>query len=297
LEIAVKIRALLLVLLAAPVMATPQGTGLKITKRYSLANRLSWQDTQYFQNDRRRSEHRTLSGSNYGPPLALITRCDTGQMIELNPEDKQYDSHPIPKFPSEEERRPLAAKYASTAAKLAPTVLVEVTTVDTGERKKLFGYEARHVVTREKHTRLNGSKDTEQETVKDAWYADLPIALSCFPRARRTFGFLTTMKNGQPADVPSVRFVGEQETGFALSLKTTTRQVFVLPDGVKRETTSTSGEDVTELYTGSLDPGLFEIPRGFTKVDEIRRNPPIPLTDRVQMYWNALKQRISRFFS
>ena len=292
-----KIRALLLVLLAAPVTATPQGTGLKITTRYSLAGRLSWQDTHYFQDDRKRSEHRTLSGSNYGPPLALITRCDTGQMIELNLEDKQYDSHPIPKFPSEEERRALAAKYAATAAKPAPTVLVEVTTVDTGERKKLFGYEARHVVTTEKHTRLNGSKDPEQETVKDGWYADLPVALSCSPRARRTFGFATTMKNGQPADVPSVRFVGEQETGFALSLTTTTRQVLVLPDGVTRETTSTSEEDVAELSAAPLDPGLFEIPPGFAKVDEIRRNPPIPLSDRVEMYCNALKQRISRLFS
>jgi hypothetical protein len=293
----VKIPALLLALLAVPVTATPQGTGLKITTRYSLAGRLSWQDTQYFQNDRKRSEHRTFSGSNYGPPLALITHCDTGQMIELNLEDKQYDSHPIPKFPSEEERRALAAKYAATAAKPAPTVLVEVTTVDTGERKKLFGYEARHVVTTEKHTRLNGPKDTEQEMVKDGWYADLPITLSCFPRARRAFGFLTTMKNGQPVDVPSVKFVGEQETGLALSLKTTTRQVFVPPDGVKKETTSTSEEDVTEIYAGPLDPGLFEIPRGFTKVDEIRRNPPIPLTDRVQIYWNALKQKVSRLLS
>lgn len=283
--------------IAAPGVATPQEMGLKITTRHSSMGGITSQNTEYFQGGRRRHEYRTASGSNYGPPLVLLTRCDLGRNFELNLEDKQYVSSPLPKFPSESERQELRAKFAASAAQQTPTVLVEITTVDTGERKKIFGYEARHVITTRKHTPLNGSTPSENDSVTDGWYTDLSTVLTCELRPNGGVAFVTVGSLGGAREVPSIKLVGKPESGFPLDVKTTTSYERVLPDGSKTEGKSTSERQVTELYSGSLDPKLFEIPPGFAKVDEIRRNPPIPLSDRVQMYWNTMKQRISRLLS
>ncbi len=160
-----KIPVVLLALLSVPVVATPQGMGIKITTRDSSIG-ITSQSTEYFQGDRQRHEYRNSSGSNYGPPLVFLTRCDLGLNFELNLEDKQYVSAPIPKFPSESEQQALRAKYAASAAQRTPTVLVEITTVDTGERKKMFGYEARRVITTRKHTQLSGSRSTSTEMAR-----------------------------------------------------------------------------------------------------------------------------------
>jgi hypothetical protein len=294
----VNVRALLFFLLAAPAVATPADVGLKITVRSSSMGLPPSQDTRYIASDRRRNEYRNASGSNYGPLLALLSRCDLGQNFELNLEDKQYVSSPLPHFPTEAERQVLAAKYSATAAQQIPTILVEITTVDTGERKKLFGYDARHVITTRKHTRLNGSKDIEQESVSDGWYTDLPTALSCEPKLRGALGFVTLgTLNNVPTEVPSWKLEGKPESGFALSTTTTTHSTYGLPDGSKKDSSSTFEMQVTELYSGPLSPELFEVPRGFTKVDQIRRNPSVPFSMRMQIYWNTLKLKISRLFS
>ncbi len=278
-------------------MAQSANDGLKITIRSSLGGKLSSQNTQYFQSDRKRMEDRTSSGSNYGPPLAFITRCDTGQMITLNLEDKQYVTHPLPKFPSEEERRAQAAKYSASAEQQKPTVLVEVTTVDTGERKRILDHEARHVITTQKETRLNDARDLIRESVTDGWYTDLPTSLSCEAKPRSgAIGFLTFATKGRPADVPTVKLVGKLVSGFPLYFKTTAHNVNVLPDGSKSESTSSFEQQVTDLYSGPLDSQLFEIPRGFNKVSEIRSNPSIPLSTRIQEYWNYLMLKVSRLF-
>ena len=209
-----KFRSTLCLLLAIPAMAQPAGVGLKVTIRDSEPGQ-SHQTTEYIQGDRRRFEYRNSSGSNFGPPIASITRCDLGQILELNLDDKQYDSGPTPKFPSEAERKAATAKYAASA-KPVPTVFVEITTVDTGERKKLFGYDVRHVITTRKQTRLNRARDVEQESVADGWYTDLSTTISCESSPKGGVGFVTVGFLGAPPEVPSVKLIGKPETDFLL---------------------------------------------------------------------------------
>jgi hypothetical protein len=293
----VNLRPLLCLLMTIPTMAQSTNVGLKIEIRNSTNGRQTMEETQYLQSDRRREEHRIAFGSSYGPSLAFITRCDMGQNFELNLEDKQYVSTPIPKVRTASEWQALAAKYPASAAPRTPTLLIEIITVDTGERKNLFGFEARHVIITEKHTRLDGARDVEQESVKDGWFADLPTSLSCYPKSRGAVSFATAGSMNEPVDVPSVKLVGTPEAGFTLSMTTTSHSPNTLTDGSKRETTSTSHQEVTELFSGPLDPQLFEVPRGFTKVDHLRRDPPVPFSIRAQEYWNSLKQKIFRLFS
>src|SRR2546426_2089727 len=77
----------------------------------------------------------------------MIWRCDLGQISELNLDDREYHSSPLPKWPTREELQARAAKSPQPAQPKKPNLLVEISTVDTGERKELFGYTARHVIT------------------------------------------------------------------------------------------------------------------------------------------------------
>ena len=129
------IDTVLLFLLAAQAVTPRTAVGLKISVQSSFARRMERQTTTYFESDRQRREFQTSSGNVEGPPLALITRCDLNQNIELNLKDRQYASSALPKWPTKEEMQARAAKLPPPAEAQKPTILLEVTTVDTGERK------------------------------------------------------------------------------------------------------------------------------------------------------------------
>lgn len=290
-------RTALLFLLAAQIVDQPSAVGLKISERSSIAGLPERHTIIYVQSDRRRREYRTFTGSIDGPPLAEISRCDLNQNLYLNLEDRQYATRPIPKLTPKQELQARVAKITPPAEPPKPTILVEITTVDTGERKKIFGYDARHVITTRKQTNLNGDADGKSEEVTDGWYTDLSTTLDCEPKPTgRAVGILTSQKPGQPFPEPTVKFVGKPESGFALSTTDTHRSTNVFPDGSKHDYSSVSEMQITELYSGPLDSSLFEVPGGFTKVDEIRRNPPVSAWLRLREYWNSVKLEVSRYF-
>jgi hypothetical protein len=68
--------------------------------------------------------------------------------------------------------------------------------------------------------------------------------------------------------------------GFAIERRRTSRRIVTASDGTKRPTVDTWEEKVIEFYEGPLDPALFEVPGNFSKVSELRRQPPLTLTDR-----------------
>jgi len=136
----------------------------------------------------------------YGPRIASITRCDLGQSFELNLDSSEYSATPYPpKALTREEMERRGLKVPAGYVSQKPTLRIEITTTDTGEREEMFGHPARHVITHEKRTPLEGSVSAAHETVTDGWYIDstdidLNQRLSCdrkFPeggkRARLLF--------------------------------------------------------------------------------------------------------------
>ncbi len=226
--------------------------------------------------------------------IATITRCDLGQIFQLNLDDREYASRPIPKPLSPEEQKARAeqlkaeqearAEQLKTRAAQAPqlrrpaqpNLLIEITTNDTGERKQMFGYTARHVITTEKRTPLEGAASLPQEQVSDGWYIDLDTSISCDPLRQpglMAVGVLIGGTNGK-VDYPTIKFVGQREAGFALA--TTRRDTLFLPDGSPREGARIDTMQVTDLSTATLPSSLFDVPPGFQGLREIRRIPIMP---------------------
>src|SRR5260370_14796431 len=108
----------------------------------------------------------------------FIVRCDLGQSFTLKMKAEEYSvaEYPPKRLTSEE----IAARGTPVAPQ--PTLRIEIATVDTGEREKMFGHVARHVITTTKQIRLEGSHTQAQETVRDGWYIDVDRRISCDPK-------------------------------------------------------------------------------------------------------------------
>jgi hypothetical protein len=181
-----------------------------------------------------------------------------------------------------------------------PTLLIETTTVDTGERKQFFGHTARHVIVTRKETPLEDSKQDPQESVADGWYIDLDLQISCDRKSRpgeHAYLHAASSVSGRPPDLPKFVDVGQPETGFPVEIKRTMRAMYALADGRKKEETSMYQTNIAQLEEGPLDPGLFEIPAGFRQVAHIETNPPMDWLTALTMDWQWLKWRVRRVFN
>lgn len=286
--------SLCLLLVGIPLLQASENTGIKMTIRRVFAGNPSEQ-TIYVQGDRKRMEFQNYEGLRKedgsqqwlsGPRLAAITRCDLGQTFELNLDAAEYVSAPYPPRPlTEAEIKARGSVKPDMSPSREPTLRIETTTVDTGERKEFFGQTARHVLITRKQIPLAGSQSEPQETVMDGWYIDLDPQVSCDRKlmsGKRAHAYAVAGK--QPAEKPEFVDIGESETGFAVKLVMISKGMYTLTDGTKKRIESRSETLVTELELGSLDPGLFEIPPGFKHVQHIDRNPRAARGIQAQSY-------------
>jgi hypothetical protein len=286
--------------LAAPLLQSPENSGIEMTIRHTFSGHWSEQK-YYFLADRKRVESRNAAGRRKrdgstewlsGPRLAMITRCDLGQIFELNLDAGEYQSAAYPPKPwTKEEIEARQLTLPDFSPSVPRTIRIETTTVDTGERKEFFGHVARHVITTTKQIPLVGSQAEPQETLADGWYIDLQGHLSCdriAPAGRR--GHIYATFSGRAAETPEFVDIGEAETGFAVQLVMTTKGAHKLPDGTRKEFASKNETLVTELREGPVDPALFEVPAGFTHVEHIERDPRVASSSsRFGEFWERLK--------
>jgi hypothetical protein len=299
---------------AAPPMeaqstSTENQSGVKITTVHRSTSRtaggevLDWgydPDIFYVQGEWRRCElPRSVRGSGsipriYGPRIVSIVRPDLRQQFDLNLDASQYSQSSLdwlyspPKAASElrgltkEELQAMGIKRMPPPPGEKVTFRIETVTKDTGERKEMFGYLARHVMTTRKEIPLEGSRRAAQEMTKDGWYIDiepqfypalypphpLPASKSAQPVRWRSY-----LAGGSPVpEKPEFVDIGEPETGFALQELRMTRLTFTRADA-----STVQHDDRTEtlvtLEKGTYDVALFEVPSGFKRVPYINRHP------------------------
>jgi hypothetical protein len=245
--------------------------------------------TEYIQADRKREDHSGCYGYRLRPNgrdiyrptprTALIKRCDLRTVFHLNFDDREYTAWPIQAFPTGEEIRARTEAVRQPPDQTAPTVLVETETVDTAERKELFGRPARHVITTRRVIPLTGSSCGQSLTVTDGWYIDLDTSLSCDPRwwsSGSGHAFVTILKSGDQSDRPTFKDIGEPERGYAILSRST-------------QGGSVQELEVTHVSTVAIDPALFDVPAHFSLVERIRQEPVPPLVIRFKQAYDRLK--------
>ena len=248
----------------------------------------------YLQGNRRRTEERREQRNTlwpggpevtfYEPHSALIESCagDAKKAVSLNLDNRTFAPIEMSRKLTPEEIKALQDRLPlKTERPTPPTVLHEITTMDTRERKQVFGHTARHVITTFKVLPLAGSTNViEEEVVKDGWYIDLDTHISCDPPRKElgegtTYAYVGasvgTVTSGQTIGPISASnpvlvqttYIGKPETGFPVGSRVTTRNSIPTRTGNSQQV---SIMEVTELSANPLNADMFEVPTNFRSV-------------------------------
>ncbi len=149
----------------------------------------------------------------------------------------------------------IAPASSLQAAKPPGFVNVETSVADVGERKTMFGQQARRVMTvLDRQPQPSACDQTKQRMETDAWYIDAPKTLAAQP------------PSPPPSSAAACRdeikstVVGDASLlGFPIAYTTTIPSADGKPVVVMQM-------EVTEFEVTNLDAALFEIPEGMTAV-------------------------------
>ena len=213
----------------------------------------TYENTSYIKGKRQRSE------TNNGQ-MVVIQQCDLRRNIQIMTAAKVYMIQPY-----DQPSTTTPTTSSTTSQPAAPVtkggvVTSTVTTKDTGERKQMFGYTARHIITTmEMKSSPDACSTANTKMQIDGWYIDAAFALDCDMGDAYT-NYKPTASGGC-RDRYETKTIGLAKKGFPVWQKTT----MFGPNGT--ESFSTTNE-VLEFSQATLDASLFDVPDGYRQVDD-----------------------------
>ena len=238
------------IILACLVSSTSAVADVKITSRQTMRGQ-SYDNTTYIKGKRQRSE--TMNGM-----MINITQCDLRRGLQMNSQTKTYMVNPF------DDGTQTAAKTTAAADKngvvqAGGRVTTTVTTKDTGERKQMFGFTARHlIITMETVSSPDACNKTNTKMQIDGWYIDAEFVLDC-DYGYQNYNDNFSARSGGCRDRYEMKTIGNAKRGYPVY------ETMVMLDESGKETFSIVNE-VVELSKATLDAGLFEVPADYRQV-------------------------------
>jgi hypothetical protein len=237
-----------------PETEKPISGDFKITIKTTMAG-MPTQSTTMIKGLRERSEtNMSMGGMNMSQ--TSITQCDLRRTIQINDRARKYMISPMDSDETNDASTSAAAGAAmGGTSRRGGLVTMTVNTVDTGERKDMFGFTARHLkrtMTSQSSPDACGQQQMKIET--DGWYINLEYGLSCpTQRPPQRPGMSSTGCR----DRHQYKHNGPSNLGYPL-IETTTMY------GADGSATFTMTKEVIELSRQTLDAALFDVPAGYT---------------------------------
>lgn len=233
------------VLVLAPAVSRAD---FKIKTRSSVMGH-STESTVYIKGARERNE------SEAG--TVTITQCDKGRMLIVNERNKTYMVMGLGAGGATPTGGRAPARMPDGAPHAGGVITITSNMTDTGERQKMFGYDARHL---KSETSMEASPDacnpTNMHMQSDGWYADLSPQMSCaMTTGMRPMGMGA---RGGCMDRMVFRHTGSAKPGYPLKVTTTMQ----MPGGMNM----TSTTEVVDLSTATLPESLFDAPEGYREI-------------------------------
>jgi hypothetical protein len=251
----------------------PQASNAQQYKLKQVVNMMNMkmESTIYVKGMRKRTEGGGMMGM--GANLATIEQCDLKRTIQLNDKKKLYFIQPFAQIEDEElnDKKPLPAKQKNGVTKKGGVITMWYNITDTGERKKMYGFTARHIWTSQK---IKPSADActmkDSMLIKtDGWYIDLP-EFNC-PMTNKPYrGYGDGGAQPECIDRFVTHTSGKGKLGFPLKLTT----IMIMGD----KTEVTTSIETIEFSTTKLDSMLFVIPPGY----QLAKSPE-ELQDKMDM--------------
>ncbi len=224
----------------------------------------TYENATYIKGKRQRSE------SN-GGQMVTVTQCDLRRNITIMPPMQAYMIQPFGDPSASNTTNTTTPRPAAQPVTKGGVVTSTVTTRDTGERKQMFGYQARHIITTmEMESSPDACSNVKTKMEIDGWYIDAAFALDCDLGA--------AYQNYQPPATPGgcrdryvTKAVGTAKKGFPVWEKTT----MFGPNGAE---SFSSTNEVIEFSQATLDPSLFDVPAGYREVKDFASLYAAPTT-------------------
>ena len=213
----------------------------------------TYENTSYIKGKRQRSE------TNNGQ-MVVLQQCDLRRNIQIMPQAKVYVVQPYDQPPTSNAANTSSPVAQPGTMKKGGVVTSTVTTRDTGERKQMFGYTARHIIT----TMVTDSSPDACSPMKskmeiEGWYIDAAFALDCdMSQAYKSY---TPQSASGCQDRYETKQVGLAKKGFPVWEKTT----MFAPDGAE---SFSSVNEVVDFSQATLDASLFDVPEGYREVKD-----------------------------
>lgn len=205
------------------------------------------ENTTYIKGKRQRTEM-------MGGAMVSITQCDLGRDLQMNPGTKTYT---VTYYEDGTTAPGTVAAGQTAPVTKGGTMTVTTTIKDTGERKQMFGFTARHIIqTIETETSPDACLPSKTKMQMDMWVIDAEFGLACL-QTRQYNSY-----NGKSVgcrDKIVQKTIGGGKTGYPLWQKMTSF------DTNGKESYSMI-QEVVELSKATLDQALFEAPSDYREV-------------------------------
>lgn len=229
----------------------------KITIKNTIAGQSS-QSTTMIKGLRERAEtNMAMGGMNIS--TVNITQCDLRRTIQVNDSARKYMITPMESDSGETDSGGgESATSSGGPTKRGGVVTMTVNTTDTGERKEMFGFTARHLKrTMTSQTSPDACSQNQMRMETDGWYINLEYGLNCGGSERPPQTGRTATPGGC-RDRYQFKRTGPTKLGYPL-IETTT---MFGADGSAMFSKTT---EVIELSRQPLDAALFDVPAGYTE--------------------------------
>ncbi|HUR97810.1 MAG TPA: hypothetical protein VMZ26_07025 [Pyrinomonadaceae bacterium] len=247
------------ILLSAIILSTSVFADVKIKAKQTMSGQ-SYENTTYIKGKRQRSE--SMNGM-----MINLTQCDLRRGVQLNSQTKTYMVNSFGDT-TQPTAKSAAAPDSNGVVQAGGRVTTTITTKDTGERKQMFGFTARHlIITMESVSSPDACNKMNTKMQTDGWYIDAEFALDC------DYGYQNynsyNSRSGGCRDKYEMKTVGTAKRGYPVYEKMT------MLDESGKETMSIVNE-VVELSKATLEASLFDVPADYREV-----------SDAAQMYATA----------
>jgi hypothetical protein len=226
----------------------------KITIRNTTSGQ-TYQSTTMIRGKRERTETGPMAGGMSTGSVS-VTQCDLRRTIQINDSSRKYLITPMESASGDADSA--GSANSSSPSRRGGVVTMTVNTIDTGERKELFGFTARHLKrTMNSQTSPDACYQNQIRMETDGWYINLEYGLDCGESDRPPQTGGTTAGGCQ--DRYQFKRTGPSRLGYPLS-ETTTMY------GADGRPMFTSAKEVVELSRQPLQAALFDVPAGYTEV-------------------------------
>ncbi len=246
-------RAILFSLLAILTVSTTVFADVKIKIRQTMSGQ-NFENMTYIKGKRQRSE--LMNGQ-----MITVTQCDLRRDVQLNPTAKTYLVSPYDDAANAATSDKSKIQNPQSKIEKGGTMYITTTNKDTGERKQMFGYTARHIIrTVEMESSPDSCNPMKSKMQFDEWVIDETFGFDC-ERTQNYQSYNPQKFSGGCRDKMVSKTIGTAKSGYPLYQKMT-----MFDDNGKESYSMIS--EVVELSKATLDSALFDVPNNFREVKD-----------------------------